>query len=398
MTVRILPLGLAIAIVLTSESNGAIAADQRIEQIVQHWKERAERLKSVRYTLSGEIESRQTVPEKYRKQVSYPTGPQTHSARTVILLDLVKHRYRLENTRVVANRSRDKLITKTFQHAYNLKLDQSLIPRDGEGSDLNHPDLITSKGDLSRSRFEAYLWPIFSAHGIVPTESTPLVIDPWPHSHEAEEFELRGTTVFAGRSCTIIRGDPSPSTPSLRDEFFVDVGRQSAILRHTYYTGKNPYIRLDTVFRETPYGWLPHEYSVTWSEDVSTVVKVERMKVEKLEIDVAVEDGDFTLNLRPGMIVDESEIPGRGRGVNPDRPAVAVYVVGSDGELELQGKKRGFTTHDGVELPPESNRRRIWWVRGAGILVAFCCFATACVWYRRRQLRPQTRSPIPGGR
>ncbi len=341
--------------------------DTTAEKVVAAWKARFERLERVRYTLSGTVDSKVQVPDELKGQIVIPPGPSVRPLKATVLIDLANRRYRIETTRLAPNRARDRWIPHVSIIASNGKLSQVATPRDRNEVGESEPEMFLAKGNLQHISVDTYLWPPFAAHGIVPTVNFPLRPDRMPVSHEQEEFEVRGTVVHAGRPCTVLRSEPNSSAPGLADEFYIDKERQAAVVRHTYFQGKNPWLRLDIINHETPQGWLPKSWTFTWTVG-GKVQRIEKLIVDAFEANPEVIDADFTLPQTSGMIVHSDVYPEQGRGLDPARPAREMYRANSDGNREPIGERTGFTTIEGVQLPPDTGWKWLPWLIGGGVV------------------------------
>jgi len=366
--------------------------DPKVAQTLADWRARQERVQSVRYTLSGaeETVSKPEVPPALKNDVvPTPPGPKEKSLKVTLLIDITNRQFRLEVNKPTPSKNRDQWVAGQKVDAFDGQTYQTAYPRDKNDRGPDEPDISIAKGNLGAIRtVESYLFPAFAAHGIVPTVDAPLRPDRFPAAHEPDDFEARGTVSHAGRQCVVLRTNATGTMPNLSDEFWVDLGRQGAILRHTYWQGKNPWFRQDIEYTQTPHGWLPAKWTHT-STIGGRVTTIRRLNVDSVEVNPPLRKEDFTLPIEPGMIVLTHEYPDRGKGLDPNRPAKGKYRVGSDGEWEPLEPQTGFTTKEGIQLPPESGSRWwLWWTLGAvGLLVVL--FVGVRVWRRRSVGQPR---------
>ena len=362
-------------------------ADER-EQVLADWQQRRERIQSVRYSITGSIEVKPDpgLNEMYAKMGAVlPTYDHPLEIKATILLDLANRRFRIDKREEVFSAESKRWVPQVTTDAYDGKVYQTAVPRDQNNRGPTEPDMCLSTGNLEHAAPAFDYWPIFFAHGIVPTVNAPLRPNDLPIRHELDEFELRGTINVMGRPCTVMRTEPISAQKSLSDEFCIDRGRQSAVVRHVYFAGKDPWNRLDSQFEETPDGWLPKTWACTWTSN-GKVERISRFVVESREVNPVEQEDDFTLPIKPGMIVLSDQYAELGSGLDPTWPARATYRVAESGKwVELNSK--GFTTIEGVELPPESAWNRIkWWLIGGLMTTVLIVFAG--LWlrnhYRRR--------------
>jgi hypothetical protein len=358
------------------------AVDAKVRRVLEDWKARQERYKCVRYTLSGTKEEVGELPlsPEMQARVIRPPGPKKYPIKAVILIDLVNDRFRLEELSRRISPDRSKWVLENRVSAYNGKVHQIWLPRElNELAPIEH-ELSIIKGNLGYYHVETHLWPVFMAHGIVPTPNAPIWVDRFPKNHEPAEFILAGSVIHDGKSCLVLKMEPSP----LSYEVWLESEKASAIARFIGWdvTRKNPFVRLDIRYQVTAMQDRPESWAQTTTIGTK-VMKIAKLKVEAFEADVPLNDADFTLPIRPGMIVKEFEYPPRGKGLDTSRPSERTYSASESGALKPEGVQRGFTTWDGVELPPESKRQWHWWA-----IAGFLGFAViAAVWLWRRSRR-----------
>jgi MYXO-CTERM domain-containing protein len=353
-----------------------------VRKVIEDWKARLERYNSVRYTLSGSAEEvgELPVPEHLKNRVIRPPGPKTYPKNATVLIDFVNGRIRLEETSRAPSRDKTKWVSEHRVTTYDGKTHRTSLPRDRNDLRPNDADLGISRGNLATKQIDTYLWPVFMAHGLVPIPSAKLRVDRLPRSHDPEEFTLSGSTTYGGRACLILQTDPSPNPY----EIWVDPGMSAAIPRYVCWDArrKNPTTRLDIRHREADGTQpLPESWTETTTVD-GKVVLLTRMKVDRVEPDVPLSDSDFTIPVQTGMLVHEYEYPPAGGGLNPSMPSQKAYRAGKGGIRTPEGEQRGFTTLEGVQLPPESDRRWIWW--SIGLALVALLVGGLWAWRRRR--------------
>jgi hypothetical protein len=345
----------------------AKAADDPRQKVLADWAANKKRFASVRYKLSGTLDMKATMPGASAAQRKDVIGPAVQPVRAVVLLDITNKRFRIESSRPRPSLDdRTKWVFDDKVMAYNGKVLHEYIPRDRNERTEKDPDLSLVKGSLHLSQvWTSSYWPVLTAHGFVPTVHHPPHADRLPEGHDPDDFEVAGSGVISGRKCTILRTDPMGS---LRDEYWVDLDRGGAIVRQVYFNDKmNPWYRFDTEYQEVGGGWLPRRWTLAKSMN-HQVWEVEKVEVESVEVNPAITDEDFTIPITPGMVVQEVTYPSRGSGLDPSRPATRSTRVKKDGQSEMI-EERGFTTTEGIELPPEGKRFRWWWFAlGVGVL------------------------------
>ncbi len=351
--------------------------DAGLAKVFADWKQRQERFKTARYTLVGTTQFKDQPLQL--GDPALPAGDPARPTQAVLLLDLERKRFRLESSEDVITEGRG-YARRVGTKAFDGKALYELTHREANGFGSDGPDLAIAKGSLSQQQVDAVYWPVFFAHGIVPTLHSPLRPDKLPTTPDPEEFEVRGTQALNGRPCLVIRTEPlAGGQGSSTDEYWVDTSRDGAIVRYVQFTGSNPWDRLDVEWTRDDAGWRPDRWSLTWTVN-GKVRRVYKLRVERFEANPAVADSDFTISATPGMNVLVHEYPELGTGLNPAYPAGRTYHVSPSGAWEETSAK-GFTTLAGEQLPP-TGRSWVWWAVAAAAVVVIA--AEAWVIRRRR--------------
>lgn len=344
----------------------APAADDPRQKVLADWSANQKRFKSVRYKLTGMVDMKDTMPGASAALRKDGIDPTVKPIRAVVLLDIVNKRFRIESSRPLPSRyDRKKWVFDDKVTTYDGKMLHEYIPRERNERGDKDPDLNLAKGDLHLvPALSSSYWPLLAAHGFVPTVHCRPQPDRLPEGHDPDDIQSVGQGVLNGRKYTILRTEPDRVD---FDELWIDPDRGSAIVRQIYFSHKtNPWYRFDTDFQEVGGGWLPRKWTLAKSMN-HQVWEVEKLEVENVEANPAVTDADFTIPITPGMIVQEHTYPPRGKGLDPARPGIRSTRVKKDGQTETL-EETGFTTSDGVQLPPEDRRSRWWFALGVGVL------------------------------
>ena len=181
-----------------------------------------------------------------------------------------------------------------------------------------------------------------------------------------------------------LEGEPLNEAISIYDELYADRGRAGAVVRHTYYSGKNPWFRLDVSFAEQTGAWMPTGWICIQYQGASTKIQGKTtLKVDSLEFDLPVSESDFVQTPQPGDIVRVDEFPEPGAGLDPRKPATTILEPNSSGTLEVKSET-GFTTGEGKQLPPERHTGWLWWLALIPLVLA-----VAGILLRRRARTPK---------
>ncbi len=375
----------AIATVLASMlAQGAVAQapekDASLSQILRDWQDRQGLVKSARYVIVGTTEF---------KDAPLPPGNPVRPLRYVLLLDFEHNRYRQESSEEViygADDSKLKYVSRIHTSAFDGKTAQALYHRAANGllEEESVPDLAIAKGEQGRMfQFDPNLWPVFFAHGLVPTDDSGVRADKLSLTYDAENLEMRGRQTFNGRTCTVVRTEPEPGMVPCFDEIWIDQSQKGAVYRHVNFAGSNPWNRLDVEWKQTDLGWWPGSWTKTWTAN-GQVRRIQRLRIESFEPNAEVADSDFTFPVEPGMKVRVANLPPAGAGLDPNFAATKTYLISPSGAWEETSAK-GFTTLDGKVLPPERGYAWIWWVSAAVVGIGAIAFMYYLVRLRLRK-------------
>jgi hypothetical protein len=306
--------------------------------------------------------------------------PAVRPVKYVVLLDLVRGFSRIEYNGSGPNPNFERYIPRVRVSAYDGKTLQTSVDRKLCEIGPTNPDISLVKGPLDLMPLDSNIWPLLFAHGVVPTVNKPARPDRMPDQHTSEDFDYRGKVGHAGSQCYILKSHPVASTPFLVDEFLIDPDKTSAIVRHVYFAGKNPWFRFDVAYEQSESSWLPKSWTFAHSQ-ANKLVEVTRFTVERLETNPPVTDADFVLPIPPGSIVKVQNYPQPGLGFDPSKPANGLFRVDEDGKWSVL-EETGFERKEArVSLPRRPQNRR--WTLWAGVGFALIGIAIVTVrWWR----------------
>jgi hypothetical protein len=304
-----------VVLLLRAGPSAAQGADPRLEKVFAGWQRRYDRLRGVRYRVTGE---RVTAPPPAPADFCPRPAPDAVEAdEWLVLLDFPTNRHRLERKETLWLPRGRRFLPRFTAEVCDGAVVKRAMPREANAAPglpppPPQPDLAVYTGDLRAVSFDLVYWPLFAAHGLVSVNGRSVVPGRLTPSVAGEEFSVQGEAVQAGRPCLVLHTRPRPGTPDAFDELWVDPERDGAVVRQRVVAGGEPVIEQEVEFRETPHGWLPAGWTYTARDD-GRVVCTERMRVEEAAADPAFAAADFDLAARPGMLVRETrfgEAPG----------------------------------------------------------------------------------------
>jgi hypothetical protein len=357
--------------------------DPRLEKVLMDWRNRRERVKTVRYCTSGEtIIPKGTARNASTGQLLGPDEPPHDIVcpkSVTLLLDFTTNRHRLDVEEQFYSASHRQLmpkrVTTTVFDSNDLRT--SGLRPEGAPENLKAPNDLVVKGNMRGSPFTSDYWPFFLGHGIVPlTTEQHILPGRLAVAPQKETFHIHGEGVLDNRSCLVLRSKTWDYGNVGFDELWVDPARESAVVREAAYVNGTIYTDIQVDYQETREGWLPHGWTISTSLDGRLVSSVQRMQVDELDIDPAISDADFHADIKPGDIVMQASVPGSPDQITAPKPDPAkMYHVSPDGSWhELIG---------GAEARP----LWVYFIWGGVILLLIVGGACALVLWRRRYRR-----------
>jgi hypothetical protein len=258
----------------------------------------------------------------------------------------------------------------------------AVSPRGAADPDVMIYRLATSIRPLNG--FVAHgLSPLLVAHGIIPKF---LVLPHFADKLDPDDFFVHGQGIHAGRSCLVLRTFPVRSSAAVGapvqstfDEYWVDVQRDSAVLRQSAYTNTILRSDVDISYKETKAGWLPSHWTCTFRNPPNNqLIDVTKLRIAEYSIDPPKDAADFTIEITPGMNVRDSTFHESKTGVGFEHHRFHIEPNGRWSELT-----------NGVE------QRLAWsWRAWSGLLLTVSvALALALLVYRSTSRRRSTRHP-----
>lgn len=348
--------------------------DQQLEKIAADWANRQKRVQRIRYRVSGEVLlPRKNVTDDNGKPLSLP-GEQTIKApfRWTYLLDFRTNRHRLEIEEHLFYVPGNKLFRQSRVLTFDGESAWASVNQDQDSPrEANDADIGISSGDLQNYRIEPDLFPPFYGQGIIPyAGGGRLYPGHLRFETDTESLTVQGQTVLEGRPCLVLRTPASQGTNTTFDELWVDLARDSALVRHSRFADNVPRTDLVITYRETPYGWLPDHWEQTLRAGTK-VLEIKRARVDSLEVDPAVSDSDFRIEEKPGMLVITGVNPASDpRSMEPPSEPTNVHRF----RIDENGRRREVVFENAVEKRI-AGKSWLWWsiaVVAAGCAVLIC--------------------------
>jgi hypothetical protein len=365
---RSLPACLAVLTCLVSSlAARAAAADQaEVRQVFAEWEKRRAAFTGVRYRAVGEIvflKGSMSIDPEAGRASEDPIPPRDVAApkKLSLLLDFTRNRHRMEKEEQYYQRGSGELIPRVTTAAFGGKELQTAIPREANSSPAapypaNAPDVVVTSGNLRSAGFVSEDWPLFLGHGFVPTLGDHILPGRFKPPAEEDAFFLHGRGVHAERNCLVLRTQAAQHSGVNFDEYWVDPGRDSAVLRQVAYVNGKAVIDLDVIYQKIEESWLPQRWTVVRRDNRGQTIRLERMRLEEVTPNPPMKDSDFEVEIKPGMIIQRVDLAGSPDSIQVPRPKEdRLFRVAENGEWN--------PIINGVEQP-----RRwpawVWWAGG----------------------------------
>ena len=280
--------------------------DDPASRIFAAWRQRRERLPSVRYKIQGECTwprgSFNEIAELPSAEPDNPVEDVTEPSARGVILDLPNNRYRIDRDETLYDwKSRQVyklhcLCTGDGRTRF-IRVFEDSLPGLGAGRARPHVDLEIMRGDpelLPAGEIASGYEALFFAQGIVLGAGAH--VRPARLSPPLDEagFVYQGRGVHEGRDCEILR--------SGNLEFWVDPGREGAIVQFVANPDRKYVVQIE--YQETAAGWLPKSWTTTLSVS-STVRRRWRMTVGEIDARPALSDDLFHIAPELGMYVHD---------------------------------------------------------------------------------------------
>ncbi len=293
----------------------AQAPDPRLEKVFADWRQRRERIASVRYSVRGKhVIPKGSLTALVGGKSDVPPQDVTCNIQRTLSLDFGKGRHRLEVNDQEYDQQTGKFSASVWTMMFDGVVLKGITPRavpagDGGSSRGSAADVRVYTGDLQPAAFEAIHWPLFVGHGIVVANRDELIPGKWLNVRpDINLFVVHGQGVHAGRSCLVLRTQPRGQSTAF-EEFWVDTARNSAIVRQVQYSRGRAFTDMDCSYEQTPHGWLVAGWTFTLRDvnDGKTVF-TERIRVEERAVNPVLTDADFQAEESPGLLVRETKL------------------------------------------------------------------------------------------
>lgn len=349
---------------------------QIVAQILDDWQARQKKVHSIRYKLSGtwfhpkgKFNGGYASPSELKllaaKGGHVPPKDIYLPHQVDVLLELDRNWARKELQWHVMHRGLAEFVPHRTTHLFNGKMNKTYEPRESNTSNVytpspEQPDLLISEGGGgSPVFFQVEDYPIGWACGSVYFRG--MVPGSLRSPNKSDDIRFHGFGTIEKSECVILRTSISDPVTQVWREFWVDRARDSAILRCIgYFEGRLDF-QIDAKYRIQDGLQLPSSWRCTYYESDSIYQEFD-LRADEIVINPSVEESDFDVPLKPGMVVTY--------------PATGLSgVVAQDGQTLLPLSHLG------------NNQRPSMWRRVALVTLVVLAIAGGAFWLVRRRSR-----------
>ncbi len=363
--------------------------DPRLEKVLADWQKRQNAVRSIRYEVRGEhkvlkgaynaLPLQGFVPGLQRDQ-PIPAQDFVGAATLTLLLDFERGRHHSTIQGSNYHTNTGKFYPWVKEHTFDGSVARGAGPREKNpihGS--KQPEFWVISGNMRFEEFRTDFHPIFFGHGRIYTIFEPIIPGKLRNKPDPEYLYVHGTGVQDGRTCLIVRTQTLKTVTTSFDEYWVDTARQCAILRQVGYCNSKRSSDITIRYQKTSAGWLPESWGLQIYSG-GNLLYTDNMRVEKIDLDPAIQDADFQMEIKPGMIVEErTDLPSKHPLVTPESK-ISVYRAEEGGgreELPDPARRRG-------DQYQEHLRRKNLWI-WAWFVFPLLAIGGFLMWARRRR-------------
>lgn len=306
-----------------------------LESIVSSWNVKQYRHGNARWEYSGEtiypqgaITSNPDYQAHLPQDIDTEIPPQDHISdlQLNLIMDFDGNRARRRFRRDTFYISQAKFIPDVEIDICDGKTYTNVAPREDNTSESFAPgkyqpdvDILGSKAPLLF--FRPIDLPVLMAHGIFPCAATPLVPTQFRSPHKASTFKFVSNTALGDDRIVVISIDLSAQPGQMSSEIWVNLDQDMLPIRVINKRGVQEVGRFEISNTKTAIGWRPNEWTFRELMLDSRTLKIERVKVDRVDYDTAIAPDEFSVTIVPGMVVQDRINKTwyvKGNSTNPD--------------------------------------------------------------------------------
>ena len=305
-------------------------ADEKVKlkQIMVAWQNRRNMAHTIKCRIKGNvlipkgIHNAETPDPKADKR-DIPIKDYEHPENLYLAIDFANNRVRKETETEIFDIS--SAVFKPYRGISIFDGSRIISSSDGDANAIDA--YIVSPGQYKGGFFGTREYPVLFGLGIVDCDMT----DPHDLRKTSSEgdFLVISQAVLKQHDCIVLRR-VKPSDSRIKDEFWVDMNRDGAILRWQRFWGANLSLSLDIDYQQNSHGWVPRSWT---GSEFSFVAKPKQgqnqlqstshMIMSEFIVNLDTSPQEMQFKLKPGMTVDKTT----------DDGSFHLYSVQSDGRL-----------------------------------------------------------------
>lgn len=379
-----------IGVLISGACGSAEEIDPRLAKVLADWQKRQNAFRSVRYEVRGQhkvpkgaykaLNLSARVPGLRRDQ-PIPPHDLVEAVSLTLFLDFETGRHRSKLLVPQYNLNSGSVVPLVKESTFDGSVAKGAFPRDqNPGLGSKTPEFSVASGNMKTEEFRNDFFPIFFGHGRIYTMLEPIIPGQLRNKPDPDYLYVHGTGVHDGRTCLIVRSQTLKTATTSFEEYWVDTARESAIIREVSYSNAKPMRDFSIRYRKSSDGWLPESWRLEHYVSRSLVYS-DNMRVDKVDVNLLVNDADFQMEIKPGMIVEERKDHPMIHPLVTPKSSISVYRAKEGGDREELPDPYG---REGDQYQ-EHLRRKSSWVWGWSMLPVFA-IGGFLIWARRRRL------------
>jgi hypothetical protein len=292
---------------------GSASSNEVVDRIFQDWAERRNYTDTVRYSIEGEttfVRGFANVSASKDGAFSGRVVPNEDARFPVSLrltFDFASNRVRKEIARHVWAPS-----IESFNQDHRISVYDGTIQRVKRVFTAEERSEFEAKGEYpidiflqsKHSRgdlFEPEEFPLFAAHGVIPVGKA-FRADNLRPPLDRSMLHIHGTAVYRSRPVSVLRTGGVGAEPGSFRELWVDVDRDSAIVRFISYIDGKAGSRFDAEYKSITSLWLPSEWTYTRVLAGATL-DATTLRVKEVDLKPQLSSDEFVVPIESGMVV-----------------------------------------------------------------------------------------------
>ncbi|GAF83223.1 unnamed protein product, partial [marine sediment metagenome] len=243
-----------------------------------------------------------------------------------LILDFNENRVRREFNREIFYLSEARFIPDSEVDLFDGKLFQNYAPLAANTSSRYRPPKYQPELTLVGTKapmmfFRTIDKPVFLALGIVPTSKTPLTPRKLKLALAESYFSFGGKSRYKDREVVVLTYSRSAK---MTCELWVDLSRDSSIVRVIHKGGSQETGRLEIAHQETKDGWYPKSWTWTTFDSQNRISSIDTVSVTEMAFGEMFDVAQFHVEPTPGMVVCDATRDVRYVQGKPGRPNIMV--------------------------------------------------------------------------